>query len=116
MKRYIRYILLLTTVAFFTVSYLLDILSTSLFLNSPNCVESNPLFAPFSKIPFLLAQMYVASWFLFVGSSGYVYLANKRLGGPWFVEVCWYWLLWVSSFWHLSATVHNISVLPLCWA
>jgi hypothetical protein len=111
-----RWIPLLATIIFFTVTYLLDIWSTSLFLGSPNCVEGNPLFAPFSKSPLLLGQMYITGWFLFIGSSGYLYLLNKRLGGHWLIEIGWYWLLWVSGFQHLSATAHNISMLGICWA
>src|SRR6266571_8621324 len=111
-----RWLPFLVTVVFFTVTYLLDIWSTSLFLGSPNCIEANTIFRPFSGSPFILYQLYGMVWFLLVGSSGYLYLLNKRLGGHPILELGYYWLLWASGFQHLTAVQYNLSVLPFCWA
>jgi hypothetical protein len=110
-----QYLPLVATITFFTLVYLLDIWSTSLFLNSPFCVESNPLFAPFSKTPFLLDQLYFSGWFIPVAISGYIHLLIKRMKGPWWVELFCYWAIWGWGIQHLLATVYNLSILPRCW-
>jgi hypothetical protein len=101
-------------IVWFSLTDLADILSTNLFLGSPWCTETNPLFAPFSGNPLLLSQMYLMAWFLQVGIAGFWHLLIKKVnthwawGMFWYAPMCWFGLL------HLMAAGHNLALLPLC--
>jgi len=106
---------LVASIVWFSITDLLDVATTLMFRGSPNCVETNPFFAPFMNNVSLLSQAFFMAWFFPVAVAVFTYLVAEKIKAPWWIGIAWYWIMWIWGFWHLEAAISNYAILGLCY-